>query len=95
MRVIRRINAVLIGFVFFLAGILKLMDPVGARLVVEEYLKFLHLNFLMGGAGFIGSGMALLEALVGAALIRSEEHTSELQSPVVISYAVFCLKKKK
>ena len=26
--------------------------------------------------------------------IRSEEHTSELQSPVPISYAVFCLKKK-
>ena len=27
--------------------------------------------------------------------IRSEEHTSELQSHVRISYAVFCLKKKK
>src|SRR5881227_4417742 len=27
--------------------------------------------------------------------IRSEEHTSELQSRTVISYAVFCLKKKK
>src|SRR3546814_8636895 len=27
--------------------------------------------------------------------IRSEEHTSELQSPMRISYAVFCLKKKK
>src|SRR3546814_9714203 len=26
--------------------------------------------------------------------IRSEEHTSELQSPLRISYAVFCLKKK-
>src|SRR6184192_1733103 len=26
---------------------------------------------------------------------RSEEHTSELQSPLDISYAVFCLKKKK
>ena len=25
---------------------------------------------------------------------RSEEHTSELQSPLIISYAVFCLKKK-
>src|ERR1051325_12223792 len=25
---------------------------------------------------------------------RSEEHTSELQSPYVISYAVFCLKNK-
>src|SRR5213082_58782 len=28
-------------------------------------------------------------------IIRSEEHTSELQSPDTISYAVFCLKKKK
>src|ERR1051325_12004403 len=27
--------------------------------------------------------------------MRSEEHTSELQSPYVISYAVFCLKKNK
>src|SRR5213594_4520282 len=26
---------------------------------------------------------------------RSEEHTSELQSRTLISYAVFCLKKKK
>src|SRR5216117_269825 len=26
--------------------------------------------------------------------VRSEEHTSELQSPFLISYAVFCLKKK-
>src|SRR6187402_3871736 len=26
---------------------------------------------------------------------RSEEHTSELQSQLTISYAVFCLKKKK
>src|SRR3546814_2631738 len=28
-------------------------------------------------------------------LMRSEEHTSELQSLMRISYAVFCLKKKK
>src|SRR3546814_7679861 len=31
----------------------------------------------------------------GRALRRSEEHTSELQSLMRISYAVFCLKKKK
>src|SRR3546814_10698609 len=31
----------------------------------------------------------------GASLRRSEEHTSELQSLMRISYAVFCLKKKK
>src|SRR3546814_8585076 len=30
-----------------------------------------------------------------AASMRSEEHTSELQSLMRISYAVFCLKKKK
>src|SRR3546814_2121671 len=30
-----------------------------------------------------------------AAPVRSEEHTSELQSLMRISYAVFCLKKKK
>src|SRR3546814_8974632 len=30
-----------------------------------------------------------------SALGRSEEHTSELQSLMRISYAVFCLKKKK
>src|SRR3546814_2044589 len=29
-----------------------------------------------------------------AGLVRSEEHTSELQSLMRISYAVFCLKKK-
>src|SRR3546814_1677801 len=41
-----------------------------------------------------------LEQAVGAAVEvvhgdRSEEHTSELQSLMRISYAVFCLKKKK
>src|SRR3546814_3453525 len=30
----------------------------------------------------------------GVAMLRSEEHTSELQSLMRISYAVFCLKKK-
>src|SRR3546814_4737235 len=36
---------------------------------------------------------AELDAMDG--LVRSEEHTSELQSLMRISYAVFCLKKKK
>src|SRR3546814_9115108 len=31
----------------------------------------------------------------GEEIMRSEEHTSELQSLMRISYAVFCLKKKK
>src|SRR3546814_7011235 len=36
-----------------------------------------------------------ISAAAEAALDRSEEHTSELQSLMRISYAVFCLKKKK
>src|SRR3546814_659390 len=35
-----------------------------------------------------------LGACTNAPMVRSEEHTSELQSLMRISYAVFCLKKK-
>src|SRR3546814_4444188 len=38
------------------------------------------------------TALALVVALV---VVRSEEHTSELQSLMRISYAVFCLKKQK
>src|SRR3546814_3990423 len=39
--------------------------------------------------------LSLGRILAAAAGERSEEHTSELQSLMRISYAVFCLKKKK
>src|SRR3546814_1948741 len=43
-----------------------------------------------------GSGSAVaFEQLAPGAQRRSEEHTSELQSLMRISYAVFCLKKTK
>src|SRR3546814_9162379 len=42
---------------------------------------------------FAGSSSSTLSA--GRHRRRSEEHTSELQSLMRISYAVFCLKKKK
>src|SRR3546814_10749309 len=37
---------------------------------------------------------ALTDAGFAPAIVRSDEHTSELQSLMRISYAVFCLKKK-
>src|SRR3546814_1407657 len=45
---------------------------------------------------WIGNGVSnsLLPAALAATVIRSEEHTSELQSLMRNSYAVFCLKKK-
>src|SRR3546814_3812949 len=45
-------------------------------------------SFLIVGAGAMGVAYVLSRP-------RSEEHTSELQSLMRISYAVFCLKKKK
>src|SRR3546814_9621133 len=42
-----------------------------------------------------GAEPAMNNATTAAEAQRSEEHTSELQSLMRISYAVFCLKKKK
>src|SRR3546814_5684741 len=53
-------------------------------------LEILHFG-VARRQGFLG----LLQFLQHVALARSEEHTSELQSLMRISYAVFCLKKKK
>src|SRR3546814_8631163 len=41
-----------------------------------------------------GLGFTTIRESVNALEARSEEHTSELQSLMRISYAVFCLKKK-
>src|SRR3546814_8114875 len=46
----------------------------------------------LGGAKALGLDSEIGSLLAGK---RSEEHTSELQSLMRISYAVFCLKKKK
>src|SRR3546814_3937836 len=53
--------------------------------IFQDFLLLDHLTTL--------DNIALPLRLKGEA--RSEEHTSELQSLMRISYAVFCLKKKK
>src|SRR3546814_2218860 len=45
-------------------------------------------------AGIMHALFLLLFVIFGIDLMRSEEHTSELQSLMRLSYAVFCLKKK-
>src|SRR3546814_2966599 len=70
----------------------------------EDNIDFL--TFPMEDLGFTAMSAGPLppnaaELLTGGRLsqliakLRSEEHTSELQSLMRISYAVFCLKKKK
>lgn len=65
----KRICACLLGMVLLIAGILKLMDPVGAGLVMNEYLGFFHLGFLKAASRVIACLFALAESVLGAALI--------------------------
>src|SRR3546814_8873419 len=65
---------------------------VGARLDEPDALHcFLGRNLAPGYIGWAAQGPPGLPA--GLAFRRSEEHTSELPSLMLISYAVFCLKK--
>src|SRR3546814_7304661 len=58
-------------------------DPSLIGNAVEETLRF------------DGSSQIIVRRAGKDVTMRSEEHTSELQSLMRISYAVFCLKKKK
>ena len=66
---LKRFCGFITGLVFFLSGIVKLMDPVGAGLVMKEYYDFLHLGFLTFSSKIMGVAFALAETLVGVALI--------------------------
>ena len=65
----RRFCGFICGFVFFLSGILKLMDPVGAGLVMDSYLDFLHIGFLGFASKPLAFLFALAETIVGTAMI--------------------------
>lgn len=65
----RRLNSIILGTVFFLSGMLKLMDPVGSGLIVNDYFKFLHLGFLGFAAKWTAFILASIETLLGIALL--------------------------
>ena len=66
---LKRFCGFITGLVFFIGGILKLMDPVGAGLVMAEYMDFLHLKFLAFASKPLGVAFALAETIIGTALI--------------------------
>src|SRR3546814_8768224 len=84
MLVITTIAAPLDGF-----ELCKLLFPVtqDMRLDAAQFADLADCEIAFGGDWRQDDG--------GFARARSEEHTSELQSLMRISYAVFCLKKKK
>src|SRR3546814_1866013 len=61
--------------------------------IIGPLLAYPRLLALVPLLGLLSS--VALVCYVSASRHRSEEHTSELQSLMRISYAVFCLKKKK
>src|SRR3546814_8043245 len=70
-------------------------DRTGPRDSQEDQRRRLAVRRTFGAIHSTRSGMALRKLACQTAAIRSEEHTSELQSLMRISYAVFCLKQKK
>src|SRR3546814_3152657 len=62
-----------------------------ATVIIFAGERVLQPEGLLHSRGMAGSGLPPLSNIPH----RSEEHTSELQSLMRISYAVFCLKKKK
>lgn len=67
--VFRRFCAFVLGAVFLISGILKLMDPVGSEFIMKSYFSFLHIGFMDFSANFFGVAFALTEAVLGAALM--------------------------
>src|SRR3546814_10363203 len=67
-----------------------------AKEMCEERGMLLILDEAQTSLGRVGTNFAFERfGVVPDILTRSEEHTSELQSLMRNSYAVFCLKKKK
>src|SRR3546814_10538307 len=83
------------------AARLAAADPIGEeRGVIVNTASVAAYDGQIGQAAYASSkggvvGMTLPVARDLSQHLRSEEHTSELQSLMRISYAVFCLKKKK
>ena len=66
---LKRFCGFITGIVFFVSGILKLMDPVGAGLIMDGYYSFLHLGFLSFSSKIMGTAFALAETVIGTGLI--------------------------
>ena len=65
----RRLLAFIAGAVYVFSGISKLLDPVGAALVMEAYMDFFHVGFMSVAAKPLAVALALLEAVLGSALM--------------------------
>src|SRR3546814_1603356 len=66
----------------------------GTRANIDEFTETTSQAIMDVGGATRGKAIIILNPAEPPLIMRSEEHTSELQSLMRISYAVFCLKKK-
>src|SRR3546814_2476438 len=80
---------------FMPAGVPMWLAPIIIPIEIISYLSR-PISLSLRLAANMLAGHTTLKVFAGFVVsMRSEEHTSELQSLMRISYAVFCLKKKK
>src|SRR3546814_10775725 len=94
-----RISTIVFGTTALGSMIFQCMTFALPKIFDERLASFATTPSEVGGWAFLVFAAAAFAQLVVGYLIdrhsaRSEEHTSELQSLMRISYAVFCLKKK-
>src|SRR3546814_8200865 len=77
-----------LGIAFLASGLEEPLEQLAV-------LQFGQVDVLAAGLGDLERDPGIAAGKFGEVPTRSEEHTSELQSLMRISYAVFCLKKKK
>ncbi len=80
----KRFCGFITGFVFFLSGIVKLLDPVGAGLVMDGYFDFLHLGFMVPASKFFGVAFALAETIIGTGLITGVWRKAVAMSAIIL-----------
>ena len=61
--------AIAVGLLYVASGLLKVMDPVGAGLIVEAYFRFMHLSESVLVAKILGVVLGALETAVGFAAV--------------------------
>lgn len=80
----KRFCGFITGFVFFLSGIVKLLDPVGAGLVMDGYFDFLHMDFMAPSSKFFGVAFALAETIIGTGLITGVWRKTVALSAIIL-----------
>ena len=64
-----KISSILVGIVFTVSGILKIIDPVGTGLIFEEYFKFFNIGVLIPISRIAGILLSYIEVSTGLAML--------------------------